>query len=285
MCAMARRAKWWGSKLLFAAILVALSIAVKAQPEGLAFDVDLYGISIVWSPVQSNGCQYTLFNSKADYATAANTCRAVGNGATLASPQTASSAQFVGSLESSRGSPRWLSGMYTKQEGWSSRTSSPGYGFKVSQFAGWYPGEPNDPKVGACLQQGYEKAKIDVEPWRFNDAPCSKKTKFVCQRCGANAQVPAPVKTTEPSNTGGNNPAIVLSCTLACSTLGWPIGSPGVCGQSEFFGSCHMASTWNEAHDVCTAVGARLCTAIELQADAVGHQLHIIIICLFVSCD
>jgi hypothetical protein len=56
-----------------------------------------------------------------------------------------------------------------------------------------------------------------------------------------------------------------------CSSLGWvptTYGSVSVCGESRLFeGACGVPISFGEAKEVCARVGARLCTAAELQSD------------------
>ena len=67
-------------------------------------------------------------------------------------------------------------------------------------------------------------------------------------------------------------PAAGTLSVKSCTELSWKfMYGNNVCGASAINGVCHKTSkTFNEAVDVCSAVGARLCTAAEVEANAVA---------------
>jgi len=81
--------------------------------------------------------------------------------------------------------------------------------------------------------------------------------------------VPAPTKAPTPGNGG----AVTVSAS-SCDELGWTnadkFGDSSVCGESDLnLGGCSGDLTWSEARAFCEGSGARLCSALELQADEI----------------
>jgi len=56
---------------------------------------------------------------------------------------------------------------------------------------------------------------------------------------------------------------------MSCSELGWEdtYGDSNVCAESKIFGVCFSSVSWEKADQLCTASGARLCTADEVKAE------------------
>jgi hypothetical protein len=72
--------------------------------------------------------------------------------------------------------------------------------------------------------------------------------------------------------------SIVVKSASTCEDLGWDnamtYGSSLVCGESELPNDlkCQGYRTWLQAHNLCMSIGARLCTASELEDDETkGH--------------
>ncbi len=55
------------------------------------------------------------------------------------------------------------------------------------------------------------------------------------------------------------------SLSHTCQQLGWPIVS-GKCAKSKINGKCTVAGSFDTQKDVCTSVGARMCSVEELEA-------------------
>jgi hypothetical protein len=136
-----------------------------------------------------DGCWYGQYGTKMKYVDAVASCGTFA-GSTIASPQTEEAATFIYELEGRRGRPRWVS---------SSEIDSPGYPVRVNGYGGWYPGEPSGGNGDQCIQQGLGSAKADVTPWKFNDASCLNKNRYVCQHCLATT--PTTTTTVAPTTT------------------------------------------------------------------------------------